>query len=761
MKLKFGKILAIAIVAVFWACSDESITEKTEYGTTNEGNVAESIKDLPDCEEENEGNLYWVSSEKQYRICKDEKWFGVMKSETSDEKTEISCKTEKLKKGSGYKVVCNGDSVGVLMNGIDAEPVEIDEDESLDCVIDEQVKDSLKLVCGSKEYVVPLDSTTLTDMLGVNLEDDEESIELDSEQIVTSLEDVSGHSQKGPFLLGSEVVAYELQNGRTLKQTGKQFHGKISDDKGSFNIRTVKITSQYAYLAAKGFYRNEVSGKVSGQQITLNALTDLSNRNIVNINVLSHLEYDRIVYLVTQKKNLVKTAKKKAEEEIFKIFHMDSLDIDGVSEDFSIGGSGVGDAALLAISALLQRNQTEAEMQAQITSMSEAIAKTGEWDNDSLKIAMADWASRMELKDSLKVIRANVEGWKLSQDSVAAFEPMIHNFWIQEYGIGECTKKRLGEVFAVDNKYSENDKSKSLVRLICVDSSDKKIGYTWRYATDLEKDTYGWSTDVEDGVVRSGALTDLKYTFNAEKKEWTFASEADLLFGGCTQEQFGNVKTAYGGNFENCELYNGLFYVCDESSHSWQLFSSREEADVYGWAPGENFQTRWSDTTIVTASSGIACYLYEESLKKWSRVSRNHCSMNLFIEPCNSSNAGKKVFSEKTSRLYECERVTTSTSRHCVDVEYSWIVRDEKHYANLYDGLYVNTNDLECNEDGWQKGRFNEDAYFVCDDGEWRTATVYEEIFGMPCFKQNPADDIVLDGKTYSCVNSEWVEKNE
>lgn len=320
-------------------------------------------------------------------MCRDEEWFAIKPiADSADAK--VSCKTEKLKKESGMKIVCDGDSIGVLLNGVDA------------------------------DSVIYLDSTTLASVFGIDLETGPEEVVLDSEQVVTSVEDVSGFTQKGPFLLGSEVVAYELQNGRTLKQTGKQFHGRISDDRGSFNIRTIKVASQYAFLAAKGFYRNEVSGKVSGQQITLNALTDLRNRNVANINVLTHLEYDRVVNLVTKDGYTVRKAKKKAEEEIFKFFHMDSLKIEGVSEDFSIGGNGAGDAALLAISILLQRNLKEAVMQSQITSMSESFAKDGTWDNDSLKIAMADWVSKQEISGKFRTIRENVEGWELGAKSL-------------------------------------------------------------------------------------------------------------------------------------------------------------------------------------------------------------------------------------------------------------------------------------------------------------------------------------------------------
>ena len=106
--------------------------------------------------------------------------------------------------------------------------------------------------------------------------------------------DLSGVSQKGPFVSGTDVTAYELENGKSLKQTGKTFGGKIENKDGSFNIRTVKLKSSFAYLVADGFYRNEVTGKNSAATIKLRALTNLDGRKTANINLVTHLEYDRV-----------------------------------------------------------------------------------------------------------------------------------------------------------------------------------------------------------------------------------------------------------------------------------------------------------------------------------------------------------------------------------------------------------------------------------------------------------------------------------
>ena len=108
---------------------------------------------------------------------------------------------------------------------------------------------------------------------------------------------ISGISQKGPFVEGSSVKLYELRS-KDYALTGKNFTGKINSNDGKFSLSSVTLSSQYALLEANGYFRNEVTGKKSRGTITLNALTDLSDREKVNVNLLTHLEYERALYLI-------------------------------------------------------------------------------------------------------------------------------------------------------------------------------------------------------------------------------------------------------------------------------------------------------------------------------------------------------------------------------------------------------------------------------------------------------------------------------
>lgn len=262
---------------------------------------------------------------------------------------------------------------------------------------------------------------------------------------------VTGVSQKGPFVTGSVVTLQEL-DGITFNQTGNSFKGKIKSDKGDFSVTGINLSSPYAMLEASGYYRDEISGKKSSGTITLNAITDLSNRKTVNINLLTHLEFERVLELVGKKKVPIVKAKAQAEKEIFESFGIDGEFAE--SEDLNIFKSGDENAALLAVSVLLQSDVDVAGLTERIGNFSIGFAESGTWDDADTKAKIADWACNADLRETLANVRKNIEGWKYA-DSVPAFEKYVTNFWWDNYGLGTCSKKNDGEVKKNINKLSE------------------------------------------------------------------------------------------------------------------------------------------------------------------------------------------------------------------------------------------------------------------------------------------------------------------
>ena len=112
-KLALPITIAAALLA---ACGD---TVENVYQTGLE--VVASEDDLPECSDENEGELAFVKGEAAVRVCVDGEWEATSQSvkDTVYMESDVSCKTEELKDKSGLKIVCNGDSIGVVLNGAD------------------------------------------------------------------------------------------------------------------------------------------------------------------------------------------------------------------------------------------------------------------------------------------------------------------------------------------------------------------------------------------------------------------------------------------------------------------------------------------------------------------------------------------------------------------------------------------------------------------------------------------------------------------
>ena len=399
---------------------------------------------------------------------------------------------------------------------------------------------------------------------------------------IIAIEDktVSGVSQKGPFVNGSSVTVYGL-DGETLAQTGNIYEGKIRSDMGDFSVKVVKLASQYALLKANGFYRNEVTGEKSNSQMTLYALTDLSDRDEVNVNLLTHLAYERSLYLATNSMS-VANAKKQAEAEVFKSFEIEG---DFASaEDLNIFGENDQSAALLAISVLMQGDLKEADFSERLDNYARDIEVDGVWDDKKTATAIADWASGISLGGGLASVRSNVERWG-QLFGVPPFEKYVNNFWWQNYGLGTCDNNHQGEVKANSNKLS----AKKDVYFTCDNNA-------WRVATDIEKDTYKWidptvKNTAKDGDVRYGDVVRTNcYVY--ENKAWRDgdADDCSLELRGCTALR---QDTMGLGN-------DKIWYVCDDGK--WRNATTLEK-DTYDhennkdWADGTDGEIKKGSVT--------------------------------------------------------------------------------------------------------------------------------------------------------------------
>lgn len=263
---------------------------------------------------------------------------------------------------------------------------------------------------------------------------------------------IEGVSQKGPVLVGSSVTLQEL-DGKSLLQTGKSFKGSVLNDKGEFSIENVNLESPYVLLEVNGYFRNEVTGNKSNGPVFMKALADIKGEPRVNINLLTHLEYERVQALMEQKELSIAQAKREADREIFAAFYDDG-DYDNV-EHLNIFGNGEGDAALLAINVLLLGDDSEADFMERFAKLGEDLAADGVWNDSLLKAEVADFACEVSLAGRLPEIRKNIEAWNIG--AAPAFEPYVTRFWEDLYGLGKCDASNVGQGKKVDYTASRYD----------------------------------------------------------------------------------------------------------------------------------------------------------------------------------------------------------------------------------------------------------------------------------------------------------------
>lgn len=162
--------------------------------------------------------------------------------------------------------------------------------------------------------------------------------------------DLAGVVQKGPFVTGSSIVLKETSAAGNFKPTGREYFATTRSDSGDFVIDGLYLESQYVRLTATGYYKRETTGENSLCQISLNALSDISNRNQININIFTHLEYYRTLALIKNGMSF-EQAKKQARQELMKTFYYDDLAED--SENLDINNNGEADKALKKISSFM------------------------------------------------------------------------------------------------------------------------------------------------------------------------------------------------------------------------------------------------------------------------------------------------------------------------------------------------------------------------------------------------------------------------
>ena len=748
-----SRVLLCGLALIFAACGDET-TQINQTGL----DVFASEDDLPECTGSNEGELAFVKGETSTRICVDGEWLStgdtvyvsgdrdtiIVAGDTifmqGDKDTvyvkdnDFSCTTKELADSSGLKIICNGDSIGVVLNGAKGDKGEdglngTKGDSGAGCTLKDRTDTTVTVTCGDSTMVIQLGHAADGDTMTVNLES------------------LVGYTQKGPFLKGSSVYLYEL-NG-SLNQTNGNFTSVIADDDGRYRFRTRGLKYPYAMIVVDGYYRNEVTGVTSDAPIRLRAITDVSSRvtGSANVNLLTHLEFDRVNSLATGPGKLkLKEAKHKAQTEILSAFGIDTNLVKNVqSEDMDVFGESEADAALLAISVLLQGDGNAADLSVRLTELADDLVD-GKWDGGNsatLKAQLADWIAEADAEGRLGKFRSNVRGWNLS-DTVPVFEKFVRNFYSRVSELGKCGSEEIpvGTVKNVKNpksKYYANEYTDAAnrARFICVNADSAR----WRLATEIEKDTAGLGHEYEDGAVTLGKVNS-EFVYVYENNNWRHGTALDTVVGeGCMPNSRDIVVKGKDSTWYKCIGDSSMVF-----SHNDLIEASWEGA--------------WRKASVLETDTNGLGHNFEDGDIHRGQVNED----NVYVYENNNWVAGTLMD----------ETVGTG----CVKSLDGKIVNglDNKRYLCSID--YTNgiartwslAPDIMLDTAGWgaiggwkngdvRNGTVNKDQPYVFQNGAWRVGTKLDSLLQQGCVTPGDTSIRAYNMFYYVCKdNSTWEE---
>ena len=763
--------VAISSLLLLAACGDSG----SDADAPNKVEVVSSIYSLDDCTSEFDGDTVFVKDEKADYVCLSGKWVNIDSTDSRIRENDEE----------GRK---NDESSSSIVPGIDPESSSSAVDDPLsgngssssvrESYIEVQSKDKLAacdssaiglraLVLADSSYFTckangwAKDDTYLGYVIVPTKEDlplchvgnakqrvlvkkDSVFFKCDSVKWVPETADgyivknasILGAAQKGPFKFDSPLMLREvLLHDDALTYTGREYIDEISSNKGDFVIPKVNLVYPYAVLEVRGLWRNEVTGEWSKDSMTLRALTDLTSRTEVNINLLTHLEYDRAVQLVN-KGYSVFAAKKQAEYEIMTAFgfattveYSEDLKtfVPSTSENYG------ENATLMAISLLFIGDRSEAEILKAIGDFKQDVGADGEWNDAQTKADMADWAEGFDGGS----VRANVKSWNILD--IPAYENYLTIYWNNAYELGGCSATRSGVI--AQNK---NSKSKNYnVHYICKVTS-------WQKATDFEKDTYEFGAG-NDGEVRVGKVNQDKF-YVYENGSWrASANEIENNLGACVTSRLSEVSK-----------FGNEYYTCKTSG--W-VTATALEYDTYQWSAGTDGEMK--PGSVISSNH----YTYADGT--WRATAND---MEYEFGACVASRDGEKHIQD--GKYYICENKTWKQINaeeyglgYCTASNSGAVEKLNDVYYICKSGNWVTATELEYDTYGFgvgddgevRVGKVNKDKFYVCENETWRLSSVLEyDTYGKTCSEDGSivGGEVVSTNK-YVCDAGVFREVNE
>lgn len=385
---------------------------------------------------------------------------------------------------------------------------------------------------------------------------------------------LSGVAEFGPLKTGSTVKLSFLDDG-SLDPTGKSVSATVTSDLGQYTLNYTGMPS-YGLMEASGSFMNLILGDATGS-VKFNSLIRAIDGELANVNVMTHLEYPRILYLMKESAMSYADAQGKAESEVLRAFYMSNFA--APARNIWTLGAGDADGNLLAMTLLLHADYSSAEMQSVIDAIASDLEKDGTWDDAATKAKIADWAYLQKMDELVYYLELVAPGAPLPP-----FDQKFRTFWYETFGLGVCDSTIQGKLVANTNQasaYYGKD-------FTCADS-------TWRIASAAllqnreGTQLFGACTDALEGQIKESAGK----SYICKKSSWSYASENDLLNAAITCTQGACTSSNYGA----VASYNSTYAVC--MNNSWKALKvtpvdySKGRAMNKRLGRGINFGNSW------------------------------------------------------------------------------------------------------------------------------------------------------------------------
>lgn len=535
---------------------------------------------------------------------------------------------------------------------------------------------------------------------------------------------VMGSAHKGPFKFNSPLELREvLLRNDTLLYSGRKYIDEISSNAGDFVIPKVRMIYPYAVLEVRGLWRNEVTGEWSKDTMTLRALTELTDK--VNVNLLTHLEYDRAVNLI-KKGYSVSAAKTQADYEIMTAFEITPTMSNSEAKE-TFGSSA--DPTLLAMATLFIGNRSDSEINRTINSFKTDIADDGVWNDEKTKAEMADWAESFDYS----VVRANVKSWNIT--AIPEFEAQLRTFWYNAYGLGGCGQNRYEVVAPVANVQSANYN----VHYICKSSG-------WQKASDIEKDTYQWAKG-DEGQVKKGDVTETYYVY--ENGKWrTSANEVENVLGACVTNRDGEKQTV-----------NNKYYVCENKQ--WNSITAEEFGLGFCKSSNEGIVEKLQSVYyICKLEKWTLATALEYDTYKWDDGTEGDVKEGS-VDATNHYVYENGVWRETADEIeYEVGACVANRENEKFTFNKKYYICENKAWKNISEEEYGLGYCSSTNEGVVEK---LDNVYYICKSSNWMIATALEyDTYGVACSKDGSiVDGNVISGNKYVCDAGSFRIANE